>query len=116
MESNEATKALTRLDIAVGRFLLNKQDASKMKFRSIAECGQQFVTDLKVQMPNVDVSVYNDLWPRTLSIAGLKVGGHEPQAADPHTIGLVALDPATGQITEARALMRRCSGFDIGPP
>ena len=113
VESNDTTKILTRLDMYVGRFVLKKQEASKTKFSSIAECGRQFVEDLKGQVPDIDESVYDDLWPRALSIAGLKVGGHEPKAADSHTIGLVSLDPATGQITEARALMRS-SGFDIG--
>jgi hypothetical protein len=113
VESNDTTRTLTRLDMYVGRFVLNKQDSSKSKFLSIADCGHQFLADLKVQMPDIDESVYDDLWPRALSIAGLRVGGHEPKAADATAIALVSLDPATGQITDARDLMRS-SGFDIG--
>ena len=114
IELNEVTKALTRLDIAVGRFLLNKQDASKVKFRTIAECGRQFVADLVQALPGIDGSVYDDVWPRP-DADGVAKPGQDPQplAADSHAIALVSLDAATGQITEALARVRSL-GFDVG--
>ena len=110
-ESNEATKALTRLDIAIGRFLLNKQDASKVQFKSIAECGQQFLKDLAQYVPGADLKVYDGLWP--IDQVATMPSGHGPKAEDIHAIGLVTLDATTGEVTGGRALMR-AGGFDIG--
>lgn len=107
LEKGEVTKVLTRLDIAVGRFLLGKQDASKVKFQTIAEVGRQFVAELVQMVPGADGSVYDDLWPRAQSSVP------EQKVADPTAIALVSLDAATGQVKEARARLRSC-GFDVG--
>ena len=112
-ESNEATKALTRLDIAIGRFLLNKQEASKMQFKSIAECGQQFLKDLAQSVPGADLKVYDGLWPIGPAGSATMTSGHAPKAEDIHAIDLVTLDATTGEVTGGRALMR-AAGFDIG--
>lgn len=112
-ESNEATKALTRLDIAIGRFLLNKQEASKMQFKSIAECGQQFLKDLAQSVPGADLKVYDGLWPIGPAGSATMTSGHAPKAEDIHAIDLVTSDATTGEVTGGRALMR-AAGFDIG--
>ena len=112
-ESNEATKALTRLDIAIGRFLLNKQEASKMQFKSIAACGQQFLKDLAQSVPGADLKVYDGLWPIGPAGSATMTSGHAPKAEDIHAIDLVTLDATTGEVTGGRALMR-AAGFDIG--
>ena len=110
-ESNEATKALTKLDIAIGRFLLNKQDSSKVKFKTVAECGQQFLKDLAQLLPAANLKVFDGLWP--IDPVATVQSGHMPNAEDIHAIGLVPLDATTGKVTGGRALMR-AGGFDIG--
>ena len=110
-ESNQATTALTRLDIAVGRFLLNKQDASKVQYKGIAECGQQFLKDVSACVPGADLTVYDGLWHVDHVATLPSCPGTNAETI--HAIGLVTLDATTGQVTGGRALMR-AAGFDVG--
>ena len=112
LQSNAVTKVLTKLDVAVGRFLLNKQETSKTKFDSVAGAGRQFLKDLATEFPGADVSVYADLWPLA-SLVPEAAPGTEATAVDANAIRLVTLDDATGEVTEARGRLR-AAGFDVG--
>jgi len=112
LQSNGLTKVLTKLDVAVGRFVLNKQETSKTKFESIAAAGRQFLKDLAAEITSVDTSVYADLWPIAEAKGPEKVQA-TAVAADANAIGLVTLDCSTGEVTEARGRLR-AAGFDVG--
>jgi len=112
LQGNDITKVLTKLDCAVGRFLLNKQETSKTKFDSVAATGRQFLKELAAQFPGADTSVYADLWPLT-GAPGKEVVQATAMATNANAISLVTLDAATGEVTEARGRLR-AAGFDIG--
>jgi len=108
VETNEVTKVLTALDTRVGRFLLQKQEASKIQYKSIVEICQQFVKDLCEGVPGADGSVYRDVWPLPATAPS-----HVPLASSstPGAIGLVSINDK-GDVTDARCQLRS-AGFDV---
>ena len=54
--------AFVKLDVNMGRLMLERQDESAQKFPSEVAVARQFVADLR-QLQGCDVTVYKNKWP-----------------------------------------------------
>ena len=111
---NKLCTVLTKLDCQMGRFVLKRQDPSKVFFRSVQDVADAFVANLHAAFP--------EMTPATFVGAGFGSGDvrdekvHDKQAGlAPKALPdlcLYELD-STGKAISAMAVMRK-AGFDLG--
>jgi hypothetical protein len=107
-ENNHVLKAFTKFDVAMARFLLNKQGSSKDSFTSIGAIGHALAKALKDLRPDLDWAKLDAQFP---AIATPSV----PVLAEAKTGGSIALytSDIAGHTISALAKIRK-RGIDIG--
>jgi hypothetical protein len=106
---NRVLTVFVKFDIAIARFLLNKQGSSKDNFDSVGAIGHVLATSLKDLKPELDFTKLEELFPATAKPNLPKPG---VEATSGGGIALYTTDMA-GNTVSALAQIRK-HGVDIG--
>ena len=111
--SNKLVGIMAKLDIAMARFVLSKQGASKQAFASPHAVGLNFAKELKAAYPQADITEFEVMWPAEVaSKAEVRSGGTDAAAPAAASIELYTVG-ASGDTVSVRAQLRS-KGWDIG--
>jgi hypothetical protein len=113
---NKLTAVFAKLDINMGRYMMDKQGGSKQAFSGQTAIARRFIADLVEAFPKATVQAYKEEWPEPeVSSLGAASGNNTQVASSLAAKPNLALYEvnAAGHVVDPLALLRH-NGLDLG--